>query len=76
MLDGLLIERAHAKINLGLKVLGRRSDGYHDILSLAQCVDLADILHIAPAAADDDDDEVEVLPSKQLKKVDDEDADK
>ena len=53
MLDGLLIERAHAKINLGLKVLGRRSDGYHDILSLAQCVDLADILHIAPAAADE-----------------------
>ena len=53
MLDGLLIARAHAKLNLGLKVLGRRSDGYHDILSLAQCVDLADMLHIAPAAADE-----------------------
>ena len=52
MIDGPLAEKAHAKINLGLKVLGRRPDGYHDILSLAQCVDLADVLHIEPASAD------------------------
>ena len=53
MLNGSLTERAYAKINLGLKVLGRRPDGYHDILSLAQCVDLADVLYIAPAATDE-----------------------
>ena len=52
MPDVTLTERAYAKLNLGLKVLGRRPDGYHDILSLAQCVDLADTLHFAPAAAD------------------------
>jgi 4-diphosphocytidyl-2-C-methyl-D-erythritol kinase len=34
--------RAPAKINLGLKVLGRRSDGYHDIISLMVPVGLFD----------------------------------
>tara|TARA_Y100001933_G_scaffold260384_1_gene312308 strand:+ start:42 stop:920 length:879 start_codon:yes stop_codon:yes gene_type:complete len=38
-------ERANAKINLGLKILGKRSDGYHDILSVVQGIDLADTLH-------------------------------
>lgn len=52
MLDRPLIEKAHAKINLGLKILGRRPDGYHDILSLAQCLDLADTLHIESASFD------------------------
>jgi 4-diphosphocytidyl-2-C-methyl-D-erythritol kinase len=33
---------AFAKINLSLSVLFRRSDGYHEIESLAQTVDLAD----------------------------------
>jgi 4-diphosphocytidyl-2-C-methyl-D-erythritol kinase len=33
---------ACAKINLFLKVLGKRPDGFHDILSLAQSVSLAD----------------------------------
>lgn len=42
-------ERAWAKINLGLKVLGRRTDGYHEIRSIMQCVDLADELHFWPA---------------------------
>ena len=27
-------ENAYAKVNLGLKVLGRRSDGYHEILTV------------------------------------------
>lgn len=35
---------AYAKLNLGLKVLGRRPDGYHDILSVFQTVDLCDRL--------------------------------
>ena len=51
-MERLLVEKAYAKINLGLKVLGRRPDGYHEILSVAQCVDLADVLYLEPAAAD------------------------
>ena len=37
-------ERAFAKLNLGLKVLRRRDDGYHDILSVFQTIDLYDEL--------------------------------
>lgn len=34
--------KAYAKVNLTLEVLGRRSDGYHDIVSIMQTVDLHD----------------------------------
>ena len=51
-MESLLVEKAYAKINLGLKVLGRRPDGYHEILSVAQCVDLADVLYFEPASSD------------------------
>jgi 4-diphosphocytidyl-2-C-methyl-D-erythritol kinase len=37
---------AHAKLNLFLKVLGKRPDGYHDILTLFQKISLADQLTI------------------------------
>ncbi|HDH99416.1 MAG TPA: 4-(cytidine 5'-diphospho)-2-C-methyl-D-erythritol kinase, partial [Firmicutes bacterium] len=37
-----VVERAYAKINLGLKVLGRRPDGYHEVLTVMQTVDLYD----------------------------------
>jgi 4-diphosphocytidyl-2-C-methyl-D-erythritol kinase len=43
--DGLTI-LAPAKINLFLKVLGKRSDGYHDVFSLVQAVNLYDTLVI------------------------------
>lgn len=36
--------KAPAKVNLYLKVLGRREDGYHEILSLMQMVGLYDFL--------------------------------
>jgi 4-diphosphocytidyl-2-C-methyl-D-erythritol kinase len=36
--------RAPAKINWFLSVLGRRRDGYHDIVSPMQCVSLFDVL--------------------------------
>lgn len=39
-----LLVRAPAKINLFLRVAGRRSDGYHEILSLVQTVTLWDTL--------------------------------
>ncbi len=37
-----VVLKAPAKINLHLSVLGKRSDGYHDILSLMQMIDLCD----------------------------------
>jgi 4-diphosphocytidyl-2-C-methyl-D-erythritol kinase len=43
---GLTI-KAPAKINLFLKVLNRRPDGYHEIESLMQKIDLCDILHFS-----------------------------
>ena len=49
MMESEWTERAGAKINLGLKILGKRSDGYHDILSVVQGIDLADTLHFRPA---------------------------
>jgi len=35
-----------AKVNLTLDVLDRRPDGYHNLASVMQSIDLADILHI------------------------------
>ena len=40
-----------AKVNLYLEVLGRRPDGYHDIESVMQLVDLCDRVHLERAAA-------------------------
>ncbi|MDZ7374867.1 MAG: 4-(cytidine 5'-diphospho)-2-C-methyl-D-erythritol kinase, partial [candidate division KSB1 bacterium] len=40
----VLTARAYAKINLGLKVCRRRPDGYHDICTIFQQIDLADEL--------------------------------
>jgi 4-diphosphocytidyl-2-C-methyl-D-erythritol kinase len=42
--------RSFAKINLGLEVLGKREDGYHEIRTLFQAVDLGDILEFHPLA--------------------------
>lgn len=37
---------SHAKVNLNLRVVGKRPDGYHDILSFMQGVGLHDVLEI------------------------------
>ena len=42
------VEKAWAKVNLGLKILGRREDGYHDLVSIFQTVDLHDLLTFEP----------------------------
>ena len=40
---------AQAKINLTLEVLGRREDGYHQVKTILQTVNLADRLEISPS---------------------------
>ncbi|HEV8335951.1 MAG TPA: 4-(cytidine 5'-diphospho)-2-C-methyl-D-erythritol kinase [Candidatus Polarisedimenticolia bacterium] len=49
---GRLTLRPHAKINLGLRVLGTRSDGYHEIRTRFQTIDLADELEIEASSND------------------------
>jgi 4-diphosphocytidyl-2-C-methyl-D-erythritol kinase len=44
----LLRESARAKVNLTLRVLGRRADGYHDLESLVVFADCADTLTLDP----------------------------
>jgi 4-diphosphocytidyl-2-C-methyl-D-erythritol kinase len=46
-----LVEKACAKINLTLRVRGRRADGYHDLESLVAFADLADTLTLQPGVA-------------------------
>ncbi|NQT74781.1 MAG: 4-(cytidine 5'-diphospho)-2-C-methyl-D-erythritol kinase [Chloroflexi bacterium] len=40
---------AYAKVNLTLEVLGKRGDGYHEITTVLQTIDLADVLTFEPA---------------------------
>jgi 4-diphosphocytidyl-2-C-methyl-D-erythritol kinase len=44
-------EKAPAKVNLTLRVLGRRSDGYHDIESLVAFAGVGDALTFTPGGA-------------------------
>lgn len=43
-----VIIRAPAKINLGLEILGKRADGYHEIRTVMAMIDLVDTLMIRP----------------------------
>ena len=56
-----ITEKAFAKVNLTLEILGKRRDGYHNLASVMQTVDLYDTLEFSEA--DDvlvtcDDDEI------------------
>ena len=42
----MLTVAAPAKVNLTLEVLGKREDGYHEIRSVVQAIDLCDHLHL------------------------------
>ncbi|MCC8939192.1 4-(cytidine 5'-diphospho)-2-C-methyl-D-erythritol kinase [Bradyrhizobium sp. Arg68] len=46
-----LIEEGRAKVNLTLKVIGRRVDGFHDLESVVAFADCADRLTLEPGAA-------------------------
>ena len=49
-INNLMEIKAYAKINLTLEVLGRRPDGYHEVRTVLQTIDLKDILNITPAS--------------------------
>src|SRR5712671_5999016 len=40
---------ARAKLNLDLAVLGRRDDGFHDVRTTLQAIDLHDLITLTPA---------------------------
>ena len=44
-----MIEFAPAKVNLYLRITGRRADGYHLLDSLAVFAGVGDVLHVSPA---------------------------
>ncbi|MEY3392074.1 MAG: 4-diphosphocytidyl-2-C-methyl-D-erythritol kinase, partial [Verrucomicrobiota bacterium] len=44
----MLVEAAHAKLNLSLAIIGRRPDGFHGLVSLVAPLDLADTLSLEP----------------------------
>lgn len=46
-----LSERAAAKVNLSLRILGRRPDGYHELQSLTAFADVGDELTLTPGDA-------------------------
>jgi len=46
-----LIEEGRAKVNLTLRVVGRRVDGYHDLESVVAFADCADRLTLTPGPA-------------------------
>lgn len=45
--------RTHAKVNLFLRVLGLRGDGYHEVETILQVIDLADEFVITPSSEPD-----------------------
>ena len=47
-----VVTKAYAKINLGLDVLRRRPDGYHEVKMIMQTVDLYDVLLVSKKEED------------------------
>ena len=47
-----LTAKAYAKINLGLDVLRKREDGYHDLRMIMQTIDLYDVVTLEKTTSD------------------------
>ena len=47
---GAIERRSPAKLNLFLKIIGKRPDGYHDLVSLMCCIGLSDRVLLRPGA--------------------------
>lgn len=45
----MLVARANGKVNLGLEIIRRMSDGYHEVVTILQQIDLSDRLTFQPA---------------------------
>jgi 4-diphosphocytidyl-2-C-methyl-D-erythritol kinase len=52
LFSGRVEVRARAKVNLGLEVLGRRGDGYHELRSIMCAIELADQVTLEASDAD------------------------
>jgi 4-diphosphocytidyl-2-C-methyl-D-erythritol kinase len=50
IVESSLVDAAFAKINLTLRVLGRRADGYHELESLVAFADVGDVLRLQTGA--------------------------
>ena len=48
----MIVEHAYAKLNLTLEVIRKRADGYHDLATVLQTVDLHDTLEFREDDAD------------------------
>ena len=48
----VITEVAYAKINLGLDIIGRREDGYHEVSMIMQSVGLCDEVTISSGSGD------------------------
>lgn len=46
MKDTYAVMRSYAKINIGLKIVGKRTDGYHDIETIFKVISLCDTISI------------------------------
>ena len=45
-------QQAYAKLNLTLDILGKRSDGYHEMNMVMQSIDLSDTVSVSEAPSD------------------------
>lgn len=62
-----IIKKAYGKINLGLDVLRRRPDGYHDVKMIMQTVDIYDELTFTKR----DDDKISITTNREELPLDD-----
>lgn len=60
-------QKAYAKVNLFLKVLGKSSDGYHDIISLVDIISLHDEIEFSFEKSNRKKIEVEFFPKRSYK---------
>lgn len=66
-----MIRFAPAKINLGLQITGKRSDGYHLLESLFVPIALSDILELLPLGEAEASDSLEVLGAIETGRLED-----